>query len=65
MWPVLLFSPMWQVLETWLLEFGVNGTSKGLEECAGNGSLFRALAEAFFSLFLSQAKQLVVTWLEQ
>lgn len=56
---------MWQVLETWLLEFGVNGTSKGLEECAGNGSLFRALAEAFFSLFLSQAKQLVVTWLEQ
>jgi len=50
MWPVLLFNPTSQVLETWLLECGVDGTSKGEEACGGNLGLYSELAEAFFPL---------------
>lgn len=65
MWPVVVFSPTSQVLETCLLECGVDGTSKGEEACGGNLVLYSELAEAYFlSWFLSRAKQLVITWLE-
>lgn len=49
-WPVLLLNLTSQVLETWQLERGVDGTCQGEEACGGNLVLYSELAGAFFSL---------------